>query len=648
MSAYTSLWICLLLWATPADAAFRDLGAGARAPGMANAFTAVANDAFAAHYNPAGLALLEQPQASLSYSRLHLGLTDGSDLSVSDIIYAHPSKHLAGTLALSWQRFSLASLYHESAYGLSYARRAIETPWGRLYAGGRFKIYGLSFTRNDDAVNAKDADLNVVGPDPTLMGRNLRHLPDLDLGLLFRARGRLSYGFTLQHLLEPNIAFSPSENDPLTLAYRFGVGYKSLWLNLASTIKLERAPDGKPYKEISFGGERYFPTLSFGQFGLRAGLAVGSHEFRQLTAGLAYRINKLQFDYAFLIPLSGIPDTAGTHRLGLTFHFGAPTLEDAYRDTVARLIREGPQVEGYAYEFEDIKRKKPMPQVTLSTASALIDAGQYEKAYEEVSHILRTRATKVEVVALARRLEALTTFYPTLGPSAGPVRGLLAQAIQEYLTGQDYAAVLRTSYALSLSPTPQLSHWLTRLSEITEAKPHRVPVGTFLSLLDLKLRDSQTLFLSNRPREAEALLRDVLILKPRHPTALTRLGSILYAKGRYRGSIAVWKKALSASSESSETRDIRHMIRQAKRRLSARNQKSVHKTEEAQPEKKEADPRLLEKLYQRGVELYIGGQKAQAAKLYQAMLRLDPDNKQARKALNRLEKEKMLQPGRPQ
>ena len=608
---------------------------------MANAFTAVADDATAVHYNPAGLALLERPQAVLSHSRIHLGLTDGSELSVSDMIYAHPSKRLAGTLAVSFQRFSLAGLYQESTFGLSYARQAVETPWGVLFAGGRLKMLGLSFSADDDALNAKDANLNVVGPDPLLVGRNSRYIPDLDFGLLFRTRGRFSYGLNIRHLFEPNVAFSSVDNDPLPRAYRFGVAYKSLWINLASKIKIERAPDGKLFKELSVGGERYFPSLNLGQMGLRAGLALGSHELRQLTAGLSYRINKLQFDYAFLLPLGGLPGTSGTHRLGLTIHFGAPTPEDAYRENMARLIREGPRVEGYAYEFEDIKPEKPIPLVTLSTTSALINAGRYEEAYEEVARILRTRATKVEVLALARRLEALTTYYPTLDPSAGTVPGLLVQANKEFLTGQDYSAMLRTSYALSLSSNPTLSSWLARLAEITEIRPHRVPAGAKLSLIDLKMRDSETLFLSNKPKEAEVLLRDVLILKPDHATALSRLGSVFYTQGRYKEAITFWRKALAAP-QPQDNSNIRYMIRQAQMRLPKPKKKPLWKPK---AKKKPADPLLLERLYQRGVDLYLSGNKAEAAQYYRRILKLDPKNRQARKALRRLEKEMLANPG---
>jgi long-chain fatty acid transport protein len=54
-----------LLVSTQSRPSFSIVGAGARAAGMGGAFTAVADDASAASFNPAGLALLVKPEASL-------------------------------------------------------------------------------------------------------------------------------------------------------------------------------------------------------------------------------------------------------------------------------------------------------------------------------------------------------------------------------------------------------------------------------------------------------------------------------------------------------------------------------------------------------------------------------------------------------
>jgi long-chain fatty acid transport protein len=76
-----------LLIATQSRPSFAILGAGARPAGMGGAFTALADDASAASFNPAGLALLVKPEASLvlggrQRNESHAGFFDVEDGTV--------------------------------------------------------------------------------------------------------------------------------------------------------------------------------------------------------------------------------------------------------------------------------------------------------------------------------------------------------------------------------------------------------------------------------------------------------------------------------------------------------------------------------------------------------------------------------------
>lgn len=89
------------------------IGGGPRALGMGGAFTAVADDATANTWNPAGMAQLERPEASLSFGfyRQDLALSDGSEDDESDLDLDHLSAVVpfyAGTfqqtVGIAWQR----------------------------------------------------------------------------------------------------------------------------------------------------------------------------------------------------------------------------------------------------------------------------------------------------------------------------------------------------------------------------------------------------------------------------------------------------------------------------------------------------------------------------------------------------------------
>lgn len=114
---------------TAAD--FLSLGAGARALGMGEAYSAVTDGPDAAYWNPAGLAWMSRPQVSYARSELPAGL-HGDFLAVGA-----PSRLLRGTVAFAVTRFSQENLDlvnnanqnvgtfapHSEAYALAYGHR---------------------------------------------------------------------------------------------------------------------------------------------------------------------------------------------------------------------------------------------------------------------------------------------------------------------------------------------------------------------------------------------------------------------------------------------------------------------------------------------------------------------------------------------
>lgn len=79
------------------------MGVGARALGMGGAHVAVANDATAAYWNPAGLANLKSKEISLMYSKLSL------DRGYNFINYVHPLNN-DKCVGISWINFSVREL----------------------------------------------------------------------------------------------------------------------------------------------------------------------------------------------------------------------------------------------------------------------------------------------------------------------------------------------------------------------------------------------------------------------------------------------------------------------------------------------------------------------------------------------------------
>ena len=99
------------------------VGSGARAAGMANAFVAIADDATAASWNPAGLVQLERPELSIvgSFNSVHNDFMAAVDKEIE-------SSHNSSSLDLNFLSFvyplpPIGSSGRNTVISLSYQRK---------------------------------------------------------------------------------------------------------------------------------------------------------------------------------------------------------------------------------------------------------------------------------------------------------------------------------------------------------------------------------------------------------------------------------------------------------------------------------------------------------------------------------------------
>jgi tetratricopeptide (TPR) repeat protein len=658
--------LALVLAAAPSLAAFDDLGAGARAPGMGNAFTALSDDAYAIYYNPAGLTQLERPQFSASYAQLYTGLNDGSSLGTSQIVYAHPLKYgREGALGLGWQRFSLSSLYSEQTLHLSYGRGVWEGDDGsRLLAGASLKYLQHSFSSTPEASNSCSGGNCVAnGADPVLSGSRSKGTPDADLGLIYRFPRYFQAGLMVEHLLRPNVAFSGEDKLPTNV--HLGGAYKSLWMSLVGELQLNQAPDGSMDKDFTVAAERFFPTLDYGQFGLRGSLGFGSRDWKQVTVGGSYRINKIQFDYGFLMPI-GVFSTGGTHRLAVTLHFGAPNAEDEITREVLerqRLARApaaaaapapapAAKPQPYAYERQDFARPHDLDDPKLAEVKELVLRGQFRLAHERLVAIMGEGAQDRGLEKLASRLELVAEYFAEMPQGLERADAVVLKSGVSFAEGKDRTAMLFASYAANLrSNEPKYDQYLTALEKATGFKATRVPPDSQRGFIEEMLHEVEAAHNRGENERTVQILRDILELEPGHTTALERLGSAYYLMNRYQDALQAWERALASESKPEEVQSLKQYILQAqeqarKNQMPGGLSKPAEQAPEAAPEQAapavrargEGDPRDVQKLYQRGVEFYARGEYLQATAMFMRILQIDPGNDQARKALERIQR----------
>jgi len=283
--------------------AFESLGSGARAIGMGNAFTGVADDANALAYNPAGLGTIWGWQGSAMGGVLHPGLYTGQIISDAYGSFVYPLEGIA-TFGLSVHDYSVGGDYGEDTFILGLGRELMEGFSIGLNAKGLLRRVGEDY---------QDV-LNISGT---------KFAPSLDVGLMYTifevGAGDLSIGVCAQDVIQPKINFT-EETETVPLAARVGLGYMTESLTGAADVAYR---DGNIKAHL--GLETW---LMEGALGLRGGaqVAIGDNTSITPCAGLSYRLLEMspniQLDYAFIYPVGGVAGTFGSHRVSVSVLMG--------------------------------------------------------------------------------------------------------------------------------------------------------------------------------------------------------------------------------------------------------------------------------------------------------------------------------------
>lgn len=646
-----------------ARAAYDDVGVGARATGLGNAFTAIADDVYAVYYNPAGLGTLDRPMLATSYSRMYMGLSDDSSLQNSFLAYSRPIKNgRHGAWGAAWNHFTLDSLYTETSLYASYGRRlfAEQFPHG-LYAGASLKMLNRSLGNTDVAGNAvSNTGQRLNTPDPVLQNGSKTNM-DVDLGFLYRVRPRLSLGLAFQHLLEPNIAFDPADNDKLGRNVKLGLAWQTAWTSVTGELDFLKAPDGSTDKVGTLAFEKWLPTLMYGTFGLRAGLGAGTREYRQVSAGLSYRIHRLQVDYGFNIPLGGLQSTMGSHRMGLTYRFGAPRgAEPQLAEAILENLRELADVgspEFRAQSEELALYKRTAQQEFLRQARVDTGEGRFAEAKEKLNQALGLNPRDQRIQSSLERMGIAADVFPELTAfRTDPAQAGLYEGVMDFLAGRDKDAVRKLTYAASLQPADERYERLLQAAERKAGLTRELPtatgtaaptlgrekaVGASLALMEVALREADY-------AKVVKLADEVLELDAQNVLAFKRKATALYAQKSYEEALRNLRSALKFERDGEERKRLKSyvdaMVALIERKARDRDEAKLPPAPKASETPAGAKPQDIQRLYEAGVDLYAQGRMSEAANMFQRILSLDPKNASAQRALRRVQAE-ILQGG---
>jgi hypothetical protein len=271
------------------------IGVGARAIAMGEAYAGQADDVNSLYWNPGGLALMQERQASFMYDQMYQGL------NFSNAAIGIPLENGAVGGSVSYLGYgdidgfdtSGNSIGSQSAYS---AVGTLGAAWlGNQWSAGA-NVKGVQQKLADEKATAVAFDLGgtAIYPKP-VMGGTLR----------FGVSSR-NMGSGMEYL---------QQKDPLPRELRLGVAAVRMMnrkLNLTLDYAMPKAEDA-----FIAGGAEYW-LVPF--FAIRAGYTGMKNEGSGLRAGAGIRIKGILFDYAYA---SG-GELGVTHRYELSLRFGEP------------------------------------------------------------------------------------------------------------------------------------------------------------------------------------------------------------------------------------------------------------------------------------------------------------------------------------
>jgi len=302
MKRALSLFIAMLMltnaaWAGGAGTTTGELlkiPVGTRAIGMGEAFTALADDTSALYWNPAGMSLLQQKEATFMHSSL-----------IEGVHYEHLGFVRPGDSYAFGTNFSYLGYGDIPGYDNSGNATGDVSAYSYIWNGGISRILfdSLSLGLTGGLIHESLADASA---NTFALNAGALYSPDIHpLNADYR------FGFAAQNL-GPGLKFD-SAQDPLPRKYKFGIaalGIRQWPLNLTTDVTIPN--DNDTY--FSFGSEYWFKEL----VALRLGYAGSNDEGRGLRVGVGLKYGNFLFDYAY----AGFGDFGATNRIGLSMRFG--------------------------------------------------------------------------------------------------------------------------------------------------------------------------------------------------------------------------------------------------------------------------------------------------------------------------------------
>lgn len=221
---------------------FLRYGVGARALGLGRAFTAMANDASAVYWNPAGLIGVQRKEFTSQYSNLFYDSRFTYIALAMPRTYAGSEYHAWG---IAWVNLNMANFDYRDKNNINEEKRSFDIneqaiifsgarewvgSWGIINYGVNFKLIGQSLPTTS-GFTSEDWDWG-MDFGVTFQPINLPILRSIPKIGELRFLLPLQVGFVVQNFFRPNVGINNTEKDKFPRIFRGGVNYRVNCLNI--------------------------------------------------------------------------------------------------------------------------------------------------------------------------------------------------------------------------------------------------------------------------------------------------------------------------------------------------------------------------------------------------------------------------------
>lgn len=476
---------------------FLSYGAGGRPLAMGGAFYAVADDATAAYWNPAGLAMVEKKELVAMYASLFAGTNMGF------LAFAQPTSG-KGTFGLTYTQlvsdgFEKIAVTQDSAGNItgiqtlgtfSDIQRGIGFSWGRniserIRLGTSLKHVTRQLDTSSDSHIAMDITTLMNGINP-------------------------SHRFALgAHNV---IAMKSGDtDDELPLAIRVGNAYKLIRNKLGMGMDFDLSQrSGVSWR---FGGEYWVINWIAFRFGLQ-GDPGNTSSPREMNFGVGMNYQNFSLDLA-----SAIHDLGVTTRFSGSWRFGT-SARAAQEARVRRMIQLG---------FDALRQ------------------GNFILGLQRLQQALDAQPNNKTLNNMIKRLEEVASLYPqSLGD--GEIAAFVRKGSALYVVGNDLkGSVNALRYAFNRNVKDEKVLNLLNLVEKAANVPEltrRIDGPQIFSWVDQKVFDSRSSFQEARYDLVIRRCQDILDLEPNNVTALEIMGSAFFMLDQKDKAAVIWRRVM--------------------------------------------------------------------------------------------------------